>query len=208
MEPFVGCCNIVSSIKGKRIAYDINKHLIQFWKECSEGTFQFPNHQISEEEYKEYRSKKDQTEPSAILGFVGIALAFGGDWFHGFAKDKTGKRNYQEEAMRSAKKKATKMKDVEFYSSDYRLLTPENKIIYCDPPYDNTVSYNGSNEKFDSSEFWNIMGLWSKTNTVLVSEYKKPDDVNAELVWQKEVKLSVRSKNGCESRVEKLFLMK
>ena len=50
------------------------------------------------------------------------------------------------------------------------------------------------------------MREWSKDNTVFTSEYQAPSDF--ECVWQKEKILRIRSKNGCEVRIEKIFKFK
>lgn len=80
-------------------------------------------------------------------------------------------------------------------------MKPCNALIYCDPPYVDTTKY--STGKFNTNHFWETVREWSQNNIVFVSEYKAPDDFTA--VWQKEIKLAVRSKDGCEPRTEKLF---
>ena len=37
VEPFVGGCNIIEKVKGKRIASDSNKYLIALWKGLQQG---------------------------------------------------------------------------------------------------------------------------------------------------------------------------
>jgi DNA adenine methylase len=37
VEPFVGGCNIIDKVKGKRIASDNNKYLIALWKGLQQG---------------------------------------------------------------------------------------------------------------------------------------------------------------------------
>ena len=51
----------------------------------------------------------------------------------------------------------------------------ENAIIYCDPPYEDTASYQVGADAFNHDEFWD----WFRTTpyTVYVSSYKAPDDI-------------------------------
>ncbi len=205
LEPFLGGANIASRMSGERIAHDGNPHLAALWKAVVEGSFIYPTHQITEDEYKEYRKRKDQKEPDPMLAFILQGLSFGGKWAGGIARDKSGKRNYQQETERALKKKALKLQGVKISYTDYKTLNPYGYLIYNDPPYADQTQYAGVGQ-FDSNEFWSIVQKWAENNTVLVSEYKKPDNTpNIIEVLSIEHKLSVRSKNGCEPRVEKLF---
>lgn len=51
---------------------------------------------------------------------------------------------------------------------------PEGAVVYCDPPYANTASYDEGS--FDSAKFWDFVREKSKTNKVFVSEYSAPPD--------------------------------
>ena len=78
---------------------------------------------------------------------------------------------------------------------DYSDYTPQGKLIYCDPPYQNTTGYRGDNGKrneFDHEKFWNTIREWSKTNWVFVSEYNAPSDFVC--VNKYEMKSNLRSK--------------
>ena len=81
------------------------------------------------------------------------------------------------------------MKDFTFYSVDYRLLSrPDNSIIYCDPPYKDTLGYekNGKN-LFDSDFFWGWCdSMANKGHKIFVSEYNIPKNWN--VIMKKTVK--------------------
>ena len=89
--------------------------------------------------------------------------------------------------------------------SDYNnLYIPENSVIYCDPPYENTTKYVGS---FDSSAFWNWCRIKASEGlTVFVSEYNAPDDF--ECVWSKSVCSSLTKDTGSKVAIERLFRCK
>lgn len=75
-------------------------------------------------------------------------------------------------------------------------------LIYCDPPYANTSGYRSGD--FDSAAFWQrVRWLEGWGHTVIVSEYAAPDDFSC--VWQQSVKANLRTRNGAESRTERLF---
>lgn len=54
---------------------------------------------------------------------------------------------------------------------------PDNAIVYCDPPYQNTATY--AEWGFNHTEFWEYIRKISKTNKVFISEYNAPDDFKA-----------------------------
>ena len=199
LEPFVGGANIVSKMTGKRTAYDIHYELIEMYKAIQNGWF--PPDLISKEYYEEIRDSKN-IRP-CLKGFVGFGCSFAGKYFGGYAN--SGDRNYCVNARNSVLKKMETCKDVVFECKDYRKITPKDCLIYCDPPFLNTIQY--SNGKFDSVEFWGIMREWSKNNIVIVSEYQAPDDF--ECIWKRETKLDIRNRfNQREKRIEKLFKFK
>ena len=199
LEPFCGGCNIVSEMSGDRIANDVHTSLVMMWQELQNGWI--PPTEVSEEEYKIVRKLDD----CALKAFVGFGCSFGAKQWGGYARNLRINDNHVQNCFNSCLRKIAKMKDVTFYNKSYLEFTPKNQLIYCDPPYKNTGSYKGT-DKFDHDLFWQTMRKWSKNNTVFVSEYQAPPDFDC--VWQKEKKLKVRSKNGCEVRIEKIFKFK
>ena len=197
-EPFCGGCSIVSEMSGDRIANDVHTSLMMMWQELQNGWI--PPTEVSEEEFKRVKRLDD----CALKAFIGFGCSFGATQSGGYAraKDRGISINFALQSKKSSLRKIDKMKDVTFYNKSYLEFTPENQLIYCDPPYKGTTEYKGT-DKFDHDLFWQTMRKWSKNNTVFVSEYQAPPDFDC--VWQKEKKLKVRSKNGCEVRIEKIF---
>lgn len=199
IEPFVGGANIVSKMSGVRKAYDFNEYLIEMYKAVQSG-YELPNI-ITEKEYKYIKENKDENK--ALTGFVGFGCSFAGKWFGGYARGHGGKNGYADTSKRSLLRKMDTMQNVEFGYADYKTLSFENCLIYCDPPYNNTTRFNGTPD-FDTDEFWNIMRKWSKNNDVYISEYNAPDDFKC--VLEILTKTDIRnSKNKIENRIEKLF---
>lgn len=178
---FCGSCAVESKITGfdKVILNDKHKYLIEMFKGVQNG-YELPEY-ISEEDYKYIRSHKD--EDKVLTGFVGFGCSFGGKWFGGYAKNKTN-TNYAKQSKRSLLKDMGTLSNAEFVCNDYREVEiPDNAVVYCDPPYNNTTGYN--NEKFDSDTFWNYMRELSQNHLVFISEQEAPIDFAP--IWEKTV---------------------
>lgn len=166
-EPFVGGAWVLQEMGGDRIASDSNEALITMYSALQKGWL--PPEDISESLYAEYKAKQDPSDP--LTAFIGIGCSFGGKWYGGCARKKG--YNFAAGGRRALQKQLPLIMDVHFVAQDYRKWLPENKLIYCDPPYANTTGYK---DKFDHLTFWDTMREWSENNTVVISEYKAPDD--------------------------------
>lgn len=185
-EPFVGFCGVMKHFaveeKRKCEGSDINKDVILMWKGLQEGWK--PPQNCSKKRYeKEKRSRKH----SAERGFLGTACSYGGIFFVGYRSIQRYKHKTIKSASMTRRKimKVSKMvKNVKFLNSkSYREFSPKNKLIYCDPPYeDNKYHQNEHFSSFDHSEFWETMRKWSKDNLVVVSERVAPCDFKA--IWK------------------------
>lgn len=94
---------------------------------------------------------------------------------------------------------------MEFKYGLFNQHEPEGMLVYCDPPYEGTTQY-GAFDSFNHKFFWNTMRMWSKNNTVIISEYKAPEDF--ECVLEIETKTGLRVAGKGEIRVERLFRIK
>lgn len=198
IEPFVGGAWVLQGMSGKRAASDANKALITLYSHLQLGWV--PPVDVDEEMYARLKSVQDADDP--LTAFVGFGVSFGGKWFGGFARSNVS-RNYASNAKNSLLKQLPKIQDTEFSHKSYLDYAPTGALIYCDPPYANTTGYDGVGA-FDSSLFWETMRVWSKDNTVVISEYSAPED----FVCVKEMitKTDMHTKDGKEQRVEKLFM--
>ena len=198
IEPFVGGCNLIDKVNGNRIGSDSNKYLIAMWNKVSKGWI--PPKYITEKQYNFIKKHKDLFPH--LTGYIGFALSYGGKFFGGWCRDSLGIRNYVDEAYRNAINQFPKLQKVKFYNCNYNELPiPENSMIYCDPPYQNTTKYNKYD--FDYDKFWDWCREKSITNNVFVSEYNAP--VDFECIWEKEVNSSLTKNTGSKKNIEKLF---
>lgn len=198
VEPFVGGCNSIQHVEGRRWGNDSHFELIEMWKAVQSGWI--PPLNVSESDYLQIKNNQDLFDP-ALVGFVGFGCSFGGKWWGGYARDsKLG--NYAGESSRALVKQSKLIEDVEFTSMSYDdMKFKEESIIYCDPPYANTTKYKDS---FDSEKFYEwCRQKKSEGHTVFVSEYTAPKDF--ELVFEKEQSSALPVGTSSLVRVEKLY---
>ncbi len=202
VEPFCGGCNVVDKVKGIKIANDSNEYLIEMWKALQNGWI--PPRFVSEEEYRDISKNKDKY-PKYLVGYVGFNITYAGKFFGGYARNKERTRNYSEEAYNNITRQIQKIKDIKFYCGNYDVFQiPDNSIIYCDPPYQDTTKYNGT-DIFDYDRFWDWCRLKIKEgHQVFISEYNAPEDFVC--IWSKSVSSSVDQDTGSKQNIEKLFI--
>lgn len=198
---FCGSCSIESKVDGfaRKILNDKHEYLIELLNGVKHG-YDLPEN-ISVDDYKYIKEHKD--EDKVLAGFVGFGCSFGGKWFGGYARNKTG-TNYAAQSKRSLLKDMNTLMDAEFICKDYREVElPQNCVVYADPPYNGTTGYG--KEKFDSNEFWNYMREISKDHIVFISEQTAPDDFVA--IWSKPFTRTLDvNKNNQFKVTEKLFV--
>jgi len=201
VEPFVGGGNIIDKVDNPRIGGDSNDKTIKALLAIRDYVNDLPknNQEFTERDYRLLRQYAD----SPCDCFAGFVYSYGGKWLGGWSRDST-KRDYVATGYRSALKQSDSIQGVELYNLNYwELPTPDNSLIYCDPPYANREGY-GSN--FDHLAFWEWCRIKSKEgHTVFISEYCAPKDFIP--VWSMDV---VRNFNTGESvrpiTQEKLFM--
>lgn len=222
ISPFCGACNIESAIvHTDKTCNDKNAYIIRMWQELQQGR-EFPS-TVTEEQYKHVRDHKD--EDPALTGFIGAGCSYAGTWFYGYARDRRGRtmrtpqsvatmdgriyRNFAREAKDSNKRMMQAgLKHAVFTAGDYRdVEIPPDTVMYCDPPYANTLGYDGA-KGFESAEFWACMDelLDNTPNlSIFVSEQTAPNGWRE--VWRKECLQEVNKtpKNAGRRRVERLF---
>jgi len=199
LEPFVGGAWVLQEMSGDRIASDSNHALITMYKALQGGWL--PPDEVSEELYAEYKAKQDISDP--LTAFIGIGCSFGGKWFGGYARQKSG-YNFAKGGRRALQKQLPSILNVIFIAQDYHKWSPIGKLIYCDPPYENTTGYK---DKFNHIIFWDTMREWAKNNIVVISEYKAPEDFKCTL--EIPTKTIIRNvENKPIQSIEKLFMCK
>jgi|TARA_R110000822_G_scaffold95314_5_gene218045 DNA adenine methylase len=205
VEPFFGGGNSMQHVSGNRICGEINPYISAMWNSLIGG---WCPKKINKDEYKEIKANKSSFCPE-FVGWAGVACSYSGKWFGGFAgqvETKEGLRDYQAEAFENVKKQLPKLKGLFVTCSSYESIeTPENSIIYCDPPYEGTTKYKDS---FDHVLFWGwIRGKVKGGHRVFISEYNAPEDFVS--LWSQEIKSSLSANGkvgGSKNSVEKLFI--
>lgn len=206
LEPFVGALWVLQNVRApNRTASDANYPLITLYKAIQEGWE--PPDEVSEETYNWYKEQAkynyENVKDDPMLAFVGIGVSFYGKWFGGFARDKKGS-NYAKRAKNSLLKKMKNCMDVKFYHGTFDQFNPKESVVYCDPPYSGTTSYDAIGY-FDHEKFWLTMIHWANNNVVLVSEYSIPRWVNYSLPMSEEIGTDMHTKSGKDKRVENLY---
>lgn len=200
LEPFLGAAGIFHQMDGPKVGADAHLDLMLMWQALQNG-WQPPT-AVSESEYLDLKVSSS----SALRGFCGFGCAYGGDWFHGYAKDNRGD-DYVGQSRRSLLRRIANMTDAVLLHADYKQWDGiESALIYCDPPYSGTSSYS-KEIRFDHQEFWDRVRMWSQANTVLVSEFNAPPDF--EMVWEKPRSTCLRYSDVRRVRPsEKLFKLR
>lgn len=208
VEPFVGGCNIIDSIKGcYRFGNDNSEPLIEMWKYLQKGG-NIPN-EVPKDLYNDVRSNKETDKyEKHFVGIIGFLASYNGRYFDGgYAKtliSKTGvERNYYQEAKRNIEAQIPLISDVKFSNKDYAEMKDiNNALVYCDIPYKDTKQYHTS-KGFDHDKFWQWVREVSLNNIVVVSELQAPNDFVC--IWEKEVTRTQNNKDRFDS-TEKLFI--
>lgn len=209
VDAFMGGANIIDSVDyNKKVGIDISKYSIALWDEIREDGIGWIPQAFDEEDYYDVKmSYKDTDDRYSIgmIGYVGNCLSFGSKWWGGFAKFNPKKNeDHVKEAFNGIKKQYENFRYLDttkFVCGSYdEYEYKPNSVIYCDPPYMNTIGYESS---FDHEKFWKWCRKMSKLgHNVYISEYSAPSDF--ECIWRKSVKETV-GKN-VNQKVEKLFV--
>jgi DNA adenine methylase len=201
IEPFCGSCSIVSRMSGRRTAADAHADLILMWQAAQRGWV--PPTSVSEEMFNSLRKAKS----SKLRGFVGFGCSFSGMWFGTYARDPKSNRNYAMNASNVVVSDAARMRDVVFVHASFeRFSETRGALVYCDPPYESTHGYRGTD--FDRPAFWNfVRRLSRRDNVVIVSEYEAPSDFKSILDIRRDRGLAPVVDGSKGTRMERLFML-
>mgnify|MGYP000941190130 CR=1 FL=1 len=203
-----GGCNIIANpkypIKAKELlAYDNNKYLIAL---LNKFKYNKPNlfemGRITKEDYERTKDKvinnKEVTEWYA--GFVGFFTTFGAGFFNGFVNEEVTKRNRVELCYNNIIKQ--NFSEIDIVNKDVFDINIKNALIYIDPPYTNTKKYKTN---FDYQKFWDKTKELAKDNIVLVSEQTLPQNIDYEILFEKELKMTMNRHGSYRTRKEYLI---
>ena len=216
VDAFSGGMNVVSEIPHvNKWAVDYDKYVIALWKHIQEKGSAFCGLpcSLTEEEYNDIHNSEvnnDGRYPDWLIGYVSTACSYGGGVWKGYAKYNHKKNeDHINEAFNGLVKQVNNFKylrNTAFINCSYDELSyPPKSVIYCDPPYAETVSYRSS---FNHEKFWEwVRKMSKKGHYVYVSEYTAPD--NFKCIWEKKKKDGMgTTKKGVKQNVktEKLFV--
>lgn len=183
VEPFVGGANMLSYVKGRRLGADKDIFAIEALKLIRDNPHSLPK-DMSELSVEQYKAIRDSKYPIGIAGYVGYSCSFAAKFFGGYPSPNPWHSDYIREAYNSAVKQSPTLQGVDLICCDFsELVLDEPCLIYCDPPYANTLGYR---EKFDRESFW----LWAyekvrEGHEVFVSEYEVPSYAPCVKVYQR-----------------------
>lgn len=204
LEPFLGGASVYARVPEPKQASDLMPDVVKLWCAVRDG-WQPPERVTNEDWHRERYA-----EPSALRAFLGFGCSFGANFFQGCIAEKRdttrlkdivvpGKFHSEEAHSQINKKRPGIVGVIEHKSYDEH--GPCDAIIYCDPPYVGPANY--ATGAFDHERFWATMRQWARNgNTVLVTEYVVPDDVEVLHVFERTQTLRVSSKD--KKRLEKL----
>ena len=203
VEPFVGGGNLIDKVDGYRIGSDKNKDVIDALLSIKNDIDKLPKSNLEFSE-NDYNKLKNNNCDYLYKAYASFAFSYGGKYLGGWCRDSLNKRDYVKEAYNNAVKQSKALSNVELYVCDYKdLVIPENSIVYCDPPYENSQGYNID---FNHLEFWDWVRYISTSNKytkVFISEYHAPKDF--ECLYYKEISSSLTKNTSSKKGIEKLF---
>jgi DNA adenine methylase len=203
VEPFVGGANMIDKVEGKRMGFDVNPYLIRALCLIRDNPEKIPK---NNSEYTEdmFNKAKLTDLSNPVDCFAMFQYSFGCIFKGSWARNRRG-TDYVKECVKNVMIQSTNIQGVEFRCQSYlEINIPENSLIYCDPPYENTASYKNE-EVFDHNMFWR----WCRTktkegHTVFISEYNAPADF--ECIWEGTIKNNMG--DNSKNNTEKLFRYK
>ena len=189
IEPFCGGLHITQMFYNEYDTYcgDNGKDLIYMYNYLKHNDMpDMPN--ITREKYLKLKEEEQSFEKSFALYHCSYKGKYSGGYIEPEYEGKPRKRHLS--AYNGLKKYSDVIKKVKsFECKDYKEFTEQVRdgghLIYCDPPYINTLNCYEVNN-FNTEEFWKIMKQWKDMgNYVYVSEKICP--IANEVIYEKEI---------------------
>lgn len=206
IEPFVGGGNLFSDVNAdKKWGNDTATYAVALLDGLSKGWE--PPEVLDEVSY--YQIKEDpHGYDAALVGFAAYCCSYAGKFWGGYARGTNSRgepRNFAAEQARNLEKQRKGLIGAKFTNLDYQSMDiPICSTVYCDPPYANTTSYQGS---FNHEDFWGWCEWLSRNSgcKVFVSEYSAPDGWVS--VWSKRVNNTLVKDTGSKTGEEQLWVL-
>lgn len=209
LEPFVGSGAVIENVPPtfNRIGLDANPWIIHLLQAVSEGWD--PPSEVSNELWRRVRENK-AAYPPELVAFVGFGCSYAARWFEGYARDPKHGFNFAAGSAKNLLKQKPKLEGVSFGVSSYDLVAIQPglgpTVIYCDPPYKQSVKDYYHTGRFEHASFW----AWCKWRAeqghqVFVSEFNAPNKPWIKTIWEKDRSSSLTRNTGAQKNTEKLF---
>lgn len=160
----------------ERLGSDANESVVMFVDAAANKGW-LPPRNMTESEWNKL---KHSGKPSALAGFAGCALSFGGNYMAGFSglyDKKKSVKDYISAAKRKIEKTAPLLEGVHLRAGDYdSFKRPSGCIVLFDPPYESSRvgKPNKLFSQFDTDKFWRYAEDLSQDNLVFVCEEDAP----------------------------------
>lgn len=209
VDAFMGGANVIDKLPyDKKVGIELNQYVCSIWKRIQKDGVSWIPQAFDEDDY--YKVKldykwKDHKNPKELIGYVGNCLSYGSKWWGGFAKyNPKKKEDHVLEAYNGIKKQVESfefLNETKFINCSYdEYEYKPNSVIYCDPPYAQTIKYESD---FNHAKFWEwVRKMTLDGHYVYVSEYDAPYDMKC--IWRKAVNEQVGKNTN--QKVEKLFI--
>lgn len=190
-EPFCGGLSVLQRIVAPmRHASDACEALVCLYQALQAGWV--PPVELSREKWQQLRDANDPTNP--LTAFAGFGCSNRGAWFSAYQpKSKRTGDNYVDAALAASESLANKMQR----SANVRFAchlfadAPLGDVVYCDPPYADTMGYPAVPGEWDSIPFWAWVRHVSDARLVCVSEQKAPEDFTPLLTFSIQSRIAV-----------------
>ena len=210
VEPFVGGGAILTRMVDhfKTVeAGDSHEDLILLLQAVAAGWL--PPESVTKEEYAVAKNLPS----SPLRGAIGFGSSWGGKWWGGYIGEQWDKFHQCYQPSRSSTthrallKAAPQLAKATFFHRSYdEWDVGDGDLVYCDPPYANTLGFNGTG-CFDSAKFWDTARKWVEMGAiVIVSEEQGPDDWEVLAGRTRKAFLKVSGTTENDTRNEKLFI--
>jgi DNA adenine methylase len=170
-DAFCGGLSVGAAVGAPVVCSDVNADLIAMYQAVRAGW-------VPPDVSKEEHARLKNSAPSPLRTFAGFGCSFGGMWFSAWAAPRAAVKDGQLYSMADSSRNSL-LKDVPRVT-DFACMSffdvepsPEDMVLYCDPPYRGTAGYSAVGA-FDHDAFETRVSEWSKFCPVFVSEYTFP----------------------------------
>jgi len=190
-EPFCGGLSVTQRIVAPvRYASDACEALVRMYIALQGGWT--PPAEMSRDKWTQLRDANDPADP--LTAFAGFGCSNRGAWFAAYQpRSKRTGDNYVDAAVAASESLTKKMRqcvDVLFACCAYQDARLGD-VVYCDPPYADTMGYPAISGEWDPAAFWAWVRDVSDARLVCVSEQKAPDDFAPLLTFSIQSRIAV-----------------